>query len=93
VAAQCGADRGRRDAHPKPEQLTLDALVAPVGVLAGQADDQPLQLLVERRSSCSAVRVGPGTGDQPPMPAQQRVRSYEKARSAEAWQCLAERRE
>jgi len=45
VAAQGGGDRGRRDAHPEPEQLTRDALVAPAWVLAGQADDQPLQLL------------------------------------------------
>ena len=34
----------------EPEQFALDALVAPARVLPGQADDQLLQLLVERRS-------------------------------------------
>jgi GNAT superfamily N-acetyltransferase len=79
VAAQRGADCGSRDAYPKPEQLALDALVAPARILPGQPDDQVLELLVERRSPCSAVRVGPGAGDQPPMPAQQRLRLDEEA--------------
>jgi hypothetical protein len=42
VAAQRRADRGRRYLHAKPQQLTLDPLVAPGRVLAGQADDQLL---------------------------------------------------
>src|SRR6266568_1448691 len=66
VAAQRGADRGRRDAQAKLEQLALGALVAPARVLAGQANDQLLQFLVEWRASWSAVRVGPGAGDQAP---------------------------
>jgi hypothetical protein len=37
MAAQRGADRGGRDPHAEPEQLALDALVAPGWVLPGQA--------------------------------------------------------
>jgi hypothetical protein len=56
VAAQRRADRGRRDAHAEPLQLALDPLVAPAGVLFGQADDQLLHLLVQRRPAGLAVR-------------------------------------
>src|SRR6266540_2494151 len=80
VAAQRGADRGRRDAHAKLLKFALDALVAPMGVLAGQADDQLLRFLVGWWSPWPAVRVGPGAGDQPPAPAQQRVGVDEEAR-------------
>jgi hypothetical protein len=48
VAAQGCADRGRRDLHAKPEQLALDALVAPAGILRGRADDQLLRILIEQ---------------------------------------------
>jgi hypothetical protein len=68
-----GADRGRRDAHAEPEQLPLDALVAPARVLAGQPNDQLLQLLVELRSPCCVVWVGPGARDEAAVPAQQRL--------------------
>jgi hypothetical protein len=49
MATQRGADRGCRDPHAEPEQLALDALVAPARVVPGQADDQLLQLLVQWR--------------------------------------------
>jgi hypothetical protein len=91
MTTQGGADRGCRDAHTKPEQLALDALVAPARVLPGQADDQLLQFLVEWRSPCSAVRVGPGAGDQPPVPAQQRLWPDEEARPAGSGQGAADR--
>jgi hypothetical protein len=93
VAAQRGADRGRRHPFAEPQEFTLEALVAPMGVLCGQADDQLLQLLVERRPSWPAVRIGPGAGDQPPMPAQQCLGLDEEARPAAARQCPAERGE
>jgi len=73
---------GGRDRHAEPEQLALDALVAPAWVLGGQADDQLLQLLVQWGSPGSAVGVGPGAGDQLPVPAQQRLWPDEKARPA-----------
>jgi len=45
VAAQRGADGGGRDLHAQPEQLSLDALVAPARILLREADDQRLQVL------------------------------------------------
>jgi hypothetical protein len=82
VTLQRRADRGGRDANPRAQQLALDALVAPVGALPGQPDDQLLHLLVQRWPAGLAVRVAPGAGDQPTMPAQQRLGLHEKARPA-----------
>ena len=42
VAAQRRADRGCRDLYAQPEQLALDALVAPARILPGQTHDQRL---------------------------------------------------
>jgi hypothetical protein len=64
---------GRRDPNTQAYQLALDALVAPARVLPGQAHDQLLYLMVQRRPVCLAVRVGPGASHEPPMPAQQRL--------------------
>jgi hypothetical protein len=82
MAAQRGADRGRRDPGTKAEQLALDALVAPGRVLPGQSHDQLLDLLVQRWPAHFPARVGPRPGDQPPMPPQQRLRPDEEARPA-----------
>jgi hypothetical protein len=73
VAAQGHADRGGRDPNAEVQQLALDGLVAPAGVVGGEADDQQLHVLVESRPAGVAVRVGPGAGDEAPVPAQQRV--------------------
>jgi hypothetical protein len=70
VTLQCRADRGGRDANTKAQQLALDALVAPVGVLPGQPDDELLDVLVKRWPAGLAVRVGPGAGDQAAVPTQ-----------------------
>jgi hypothetical protein len=80
MAAQRGSDHRRREAHTKVEQLALDAPVAPARVLPGEADDQLLQLLVQWGSPLSVVRVGPGAGHEPPVPAQQRLGRDEEAR-------------
>jgi hypothetical protein len=82
VATQRRADRGRRDLRAKQLELALDALVNPVGVLPGQADDQLLDALVERRSSLSTARVGPRARDEAAVPAQQRLGLDEEARPA-----------
>jgi hypothetical protein len=74
MTAQRFADRGRRDLHAKVEQFALDPLVAPAGILRGKADDQLLDLRVERGAPASAMRVGPGAGDQAAVPAQQGLR-------------------
>ncbi len=93
VAAQRGADRGRRDLHAKPLQLALDPLVAPAGVLPGQADDQLLHLLVQWRPAGLAVWVGPGAGDQPTVPAQQRLGLDQEAGPAGSGEHPADRGE
>jgi hypothetical protein len=90
-AAWCGSRSPRRAG--RAGWFALDALVAPVRVLPGQADDQLLQLLVQWRSPRSAVRVGPRAGDQASVPAQQRLGLHEEARPLGAWQCPAERGE
>src|SRR6266540_1997833 len=72
VANDC-ADRGGRNPDPEALELALDALVAPARVLSSQADDQLLHVLVQRWPAGLMVRVGPGAGDQPPVPAQRRL--------------------
>jgi hypothetical protein len=49
-----------------------DRLLAPHGVLLGQADDQLLDIGIQLRPARCTMGKGPGPGDQPPMPAQQR---------------------
>jgi hypothetical protein len=66
----------------KPLQLSFDALVTPARVLCCQPDDQLLYVRVEWWAAGLAVRVGPGAGDQPTMPAQQRLGLHEEARPA-----------
>jgi hypothetical protein len=70
AAAQRRSDCGCRDPNSQALPLSFDALVAPGGVLPGQTDEQLLHLRAQRWPSGRAARVGPGTGDQPPMPAQ-----------------------
>jgi hypothetical protein len=93
VAAECRADRGRRHLHAKPLELSFDPLVAPSRVLLGEADDQLLHLLIQRWPTGLAVRVGPRPGDQPPMPAQQRLGLHEEDRPAGSGQDAADRGE
>jgi len=93
VAAQRFADRGGRDLYAEVEQLTLDPLVAPAGVLGGQTDDQLLDLRVERGTPASTMRVGPGAGDQPAAPAQQCLGLDQEARPAGPGQQAADRGE
>jgi hypothetical protein len=90
VTAQRRADRGGRDPHAEAQQLALDALVAPARVLPGQADEQLLDAGIERWPTRVAVRGGPGTGDQPAVPAQQRLGLHEEARPAGSGQRAAD---
>src|SRR5919198_366906 len=90
VAPQRRADGGRRDPHAKAEQLALDALVAPAGILGGQADDQLLEVLVECGAPASTMRVGPGASDQAAVPAQQRLGPDQEAGPAGPWQQAAD---
>jgi hypothetical protein len=79
VTLQRRADRGDRDTNTKTQQLALDALVAPVGVLPGQPDDQLLDVLVKRWPAGLAVRVGPGAATRRRCQSQQRLGLGEEA--------------
>ena len=68
-------------------------LVAPAGVLVSEADDQVLDVAVQLRPAGVAVGVGPGAGDEAPVPAQQRVRLHKEARPADSGQHPADRGE
>jgi hypothetical protein len=63
MAAKRGTDRGRRDPNPEVRPFALAGQVAPGGVLAGQPDDQLLEVLVQRWPAGLAVRGGPGAGE------------------------------
>jgi len=90
VTAEQPADRAGRDADAKPQQLAVDALIAPAGILPGQPEDQLLNLLAYRRSSWSTTRVGPRAGHEVPVPAQQRLRPDEETGPAGSWQDAAD---
>jgi hypothetical protein len=66
--------------------VLLGCAGSPSGGSPWPADDQRLQVLVERGAAWSTMRVGPGAGDQTAMPAQQRVRPDEEARPARSRQ-------
>ena len=87
------ADRGCRDSHAQPLEFTLHALVTRARNLASQADDQLLYVGVQLRPARGTMRISPGTCDQPPMPAQQRLRPNEEARPARPWQDATDRGE
>jgi hypothetical protein len=55
----------------QPEQLALDALVAPARMLLSEADDQLLEVIVQRWPPVAATREGPGSCDHATVPAQQ----------------------
>jgi len=91
VAAKRRTDRGGRDPHAEAEELAVDALVAPPGILVGEADDQLLDVAVQEWPAGLAVRVGPGTGDQSSVPAQQGLGRDEEARPAGSRKHAADR--
>ena len=63
---------------PEAEQLALDPLVAPARVLPRHLLDQHREPGIDRRPA-AAVGIGPPPADQPPVPAQQRVRRHQPA--------------
>jgi hypothetical protein len=70
--------RRRPDLVAEAEQLALDPLVAPARVLPRHLHGQCHQPGVDWRPSCPG-RIGPPPADQPPVPAQQRVRRDQPA--------------
>jgi hypothetical protein len=79
AAAQHGRDRRRRDADPQPFQLTLDAHVAPLGVLPRQPFDQIARLGRKRGTTEPARPLSPVSLQQRSVPAAQRLRADRKA--------------
>jgi hypothetical protein len=78
-ATQHGRDRGRRDADPQPLQLTLDAHVAPAGVLPRQPRDQTARLGRKRGTTEPARPPSPISLQQRPVPPAKRLRADRKA--------------
>jgi hypothetical protein len=91
MTVEDGANRGCRDLYPEAQHFSLDALVAPARVLPRQADDQLLDVLVERGSPGSASWVGPGARDEAAVLAQQGPRLDEEAGPASPRQRAADR--
>jgi hypothetical protein len=65
--------------HAKVKQFAFDALVAPAGILGGQADDQSLHVIVELGATWATMRIAPCAGDQAAVPAQQGLRLDQEA--------------
>ena len=86
------AHRGRRDGDAELAQLADDPHVAPARVLARETHDQLAHLSADRRPAGTAVRIRPAAGDQPPMPAQQRLRPDQEDAPRAARQHPAQRR-
>jgi hypothetical protein len=61
------ADRGCTDPVAEFQQLALDPLVSPAGVLDGEPLDERGNIGADRRPACP-VRAGPLPGDQTAMP-------------------------
>jgi hypothetical protein len=70
--------------------VALDALITPARILAGQADDQLRDVGIQLRPGRCTMGIGPGTCDQPPMPAKQRFGLDEEAGPAGSRQRAAE---
>ena len=70
-----------------------DPLVSPVGVLAGETQDQLTARALERRSSCLPMRVRPAARDKLAVPAQHRVRFDCEVRPSRSRDCATERSE
>jgi hypothetical protein len=67
----------RRAAHPVAKPFTADPLLPPRWILPGQPFDQRHNPGGGRRSATAALGVGPFSGDQTAMPAQQRARCHQ----------------
>jgi hypothetical protein len=73
--------RGGRDRDAEALELAGDPPVSPGGVLLGEPLDQFAQLVAPARPSPLGP-VGPAAGDEPPVPAEQRLGADEERRPA-----------
>jgi hypothetical protein len=85
-------DRAVRHTKPEPGQLAVDAAVAPGWVLRRQPQYQPARLPADGWPARSGVRIGPMSGDQLPMPPQERGWSDEERRPPRPGQEPGQRR-
>lgn len=76
------SDACRRDGDPEAGQLADDPPVAPPRVLACHAKDERPSLGPDPRTTRPPARIGPMTGDQPPMPTKQSLREDEETRTS-----------
>ncbi len=85
VTPEQGSDRRRRDRNAESLELTLNAPVTPPRVLSRKAQDERLDIRVERRPSIPPRRITPPLAThQLPVPAQKRLGRDEEARPARA---------
>jgi len=75
LADQDRADGTRSDRNTEREHLTDDPPVAPRGVLAREAEDEPLHLAIDRWPPQPPTRVRPAACHKALVPAQQRPRA------------------
>lgn len=71
-----------RDPDTQLLELTDDPQIAPAGIVSGQREDQLGCLLRQRRTSWSAMRVGPVPADERPVPAHDRTWADQERRPA-----------
>jgi hypothetical protein len=66
-------------------ELTVDAPVAPRGVLCGKSHDQRSELKIDRRPPrLRGRRLGPPAGDEPAVPSDHGCRSHDQEHLAES---------
>lgn len=92
---QHGLDGRRGNGVDELEEFPANALIAPSGILPGQAEDQALDLRPERRAARApaAAELGPLAADQLTVPAQQGLRPDGQARPLRARRAAAQRGE
>jgi hypothetical protein len=71
-------------ADPKLRELTLDAPVAPAGILPSQAKDQSHHVIGQWRTATATVGLGPFAGGQSAVAPQDRARRHQEDRPAPA---------
>jgi hypothetical protein len=85
--------RAGRDPVSQTGQLALNPSVAPARILPGQAQHQGTDLGFDRWPARCAVRVGPMSGEQLPMPAKEGGRANKRTRPAGTGQQPRQRRQ
>jgi hypothetical protein len=93
VGKQDAPDRARRHTRAEIQQLAGDPWVAPAWVLAGEAQHELTDPIIESRTAGASTRLRPPATDEFPMPAQKRLWRHDQAASAWLRQDSRQRRE